>query len=258
MFKYLKYLLSFLQILAFVLLISCESTKESEITVEGYLIELDTLINKDKKFDSIIGIYRHDLERELNEVIAYSEHVMERGTPEGLLNNFVADLVYNIGKELYDPDDENQINFCLLNYGGLRTSLPAGPITKANVFELLPFENELIVITLSGEKTWELFKYLAESEYGMPISGAKLGIANNKPKEVLINDEVFDRTKEYKVLTSDYLAEGGDNMDFFIQPLDSELIGMRVRDAIILHMKRINEQGKKISSRLDSRIYYID
>lgn len=231
---------------------------EHDINAEGELILLDSLIEKHHYVDSVIDTYRVGLEQEMNQVLVHSEHVMERGTPEGLLNNFVADLCLKIGREIYQPEDGNQIDFCLLNYGGLRTSLPEGPVTKSRVFELLPFENEMIVITLSGEKTKELFEYLAKSQEGMPISGAKLGILDNEPHKITINGEEFDINKNYKVLTSDYLAYGGDNMDFFLDPVNAELIGKRIRDAIILHMERVDDKGKKISSKLDQRIYYID
>jgi 2',3'-cyclic-nucleotide 2'-phosphodiesterase (5'-nucleotidase family) len=258
MFKYRNYTFLAVLLFAFFAIASCEQQKSREISVDGYLIELDSLIEKDKTYDSIIGIYRLEVEKEMGQVLVHSEHIMERGTPEGLLNNFVADLVFEIGKELYKPIDEKQIDFCVLNYGGLRRSIPAGPVTKSTVFELLPFENEMIVVTISGEKAEELFNYLADYQYGMPVSGIKMGISNKTPKDIFINNKVFDNKRNYKVLTSDYLAGGGDNMNFFLQPLNSELIGMRVRDAIILHMERVNSKGEKISSKLDKRMHYAE
>ncbi|MFW5793215.1 MAG: 5'-nucleotidase C-terminal domain-containing protein [Bacteroidota bacterium] len=259
MFRYRNYLF-IVGIISLIFFSSCggEEIKDHDISVSGELIPLDSLIKKDKLVDSIINIYRIQVEQEMNQVLVHSEHVMERGTPEGLLNNFVADLVFDIGQELYKAEDGKPIDFCLLNYGGLRTSLPEGPVTKSRVFELLPFENEMIVITLSGEKTKELFEYLAESKEGMPVSNLKLGISENKPKEILIDGEQIDTSRNYKVLTSDYLAYGGDDMTFFLDPLNIELIGKRIRDAIILHMERVNEKGKKISSQLDQRIYYMN
>lgn len=212
----------------------------------------------DKEQEEIILAYRESLEADMSRVLVYSEHVMERGSPEGKLNNFVADLVFGIGKEIYLPDDGKAIDFCLLNYGGLRVPLPEGEITYERVFELLPFENEMVVITLTGEKTRELFQYLAASERGMPVSGISLTIKDNEPHEVLIDGNEFDINKSYKVLTSDYLAGGGDNMNFFLQPVNYELLAKRVRDAIILHMQRVDEEGNKIKSELDGRISVVE
>lgn len=240
------------------LLYSCKSP-ETDFRLQGSLILLDS-INVDG-IDSvqyqIIQGYRAELAAEMGRLLVYSEQVIERGTPEGLLNNFVADLVLEKGHQLYSPADEHPIDFCLLNYGGLRVPLPKGEITFERVFELLPFENEMVVITLSGEKILELFQYLSVSSVGMPLAGARLTIANGQPASILIQDQEFDIKRNYKVLTSDYLAGGGDSMGFFLQPLNYELLGMRVRDAIIHHMQQVHKRGERITSQLDGRISYL-
>ena len=58
------------------------------------------------------------------------------------------------------PSNNHHIDFCLLNNGGLRTSLPQGNITRRKIFELMPFENELVVVTISKEKMTDLKAYL--------------------------------------------------------------------------------------------------
>ncbi len=251
-------LLSFLFIL-FSGFWSCAPSLDHRV-VEGELIRLDSINApvKDSATEAAIAPYREQLQAEMEEVLAYSEQPMRRDSPEGLLNNFVADLVLDIARELYTPEDDKPIDFCLLNYGGLRTSIPEGPVTRGRIFELMPFENEIVVITLSPEKTMKLFQYLAESEVGMPVSGITLGIKDNQPENIQIQGESFDPDRSYKVVTSDYLAGGGDRMDFFLQPQKSELIGLKIREAIIMHLKKQHEKGKKITSQLDGRIYYKD
>ncbi len=236
---------------------SCAPSKQpADIT--GGLIPVDSehIPEKDHSIDSVIAIYRTSLEKEMSEILAYSAHAMSRGTPEGLLNNFVADLCLDIARERYDPADNKPIDFCLLNYGGLRASLPEGPVTMANVFELMPFENEMVVLHLSAEKVLALLDYLAESPVGMPVSGIRLKVTDNQVQEVSIGGHEFNPDREYKVLTSDYLAGGGDNMTFFLDPLDYDLLGLRIRDAIILHLRDQHSKGNKIESSLDGRIRY--
>lgn len=234
---------------------SCGSSQKP-VYVEGSLISVDSLESPAKHhgIDSVIAIYRDALEDEMNEVLAYAAQTMSRGTPEGLLNNFVADLCFEIGKELYQPTGEHHIDFALFNYGGLRASIRQGPVTRANVFELMPFENEMVVLTLTPEKTLELFDYLAEASVGMPIAGLRIEIENKEVKDVSIGGDAFDPGRNYKVLTSDYLAGGGDNMTFFLEPMQAEILGMRIRDAIILHLQRQHKAGKEIKSTLDGRI----
>lgn len=239
--------------------VSCNN-QSKEFTFDGELILLDTLNvpEIDTDMDKTIQLYRTTLEEDMNRVLAYSDMVMEKGTPEGTLNNFVADLVFEKGIELYSPTDNNNIDFCLLNYGGLRVPLPKGEITYSRVYELLPFENQMVVLTLTGEKTRELFEYLATSSVGMPVSGVELTIKNSQPNSILIQGENFDENRNYKVLTSDYLAGGGDNMNFFIDPVNYEYLDMKVRDAIIEHLLMKNKKGEKISAKLDQRITIIN
>lgn len=255
MFKYFNYLLA----LIFLILVSACVEKQDNLVVDSLVLSVDSITAPEK--DSIIAgkikKYGEPLKEMMNSVLVYSEVSMSRGTPEGLLNNFVADLTFSIGAELYDTNDQKPIDFCLLNYGGLRTSIPEGAITRSRVFELMPFENELIVVTLTPEKTYELFRYLAESDKGMPVSGIKLGIKDEYPEVILIGGKPFDKNRNYKVLTSDFLAKGGDNMVFFLQPINYELVGIKVRDAIIKHMENVHEKGQKISSSLDERIFYL-
>ncbi len=250
----IRVLLYFLTVTLF-LQSGCKDQKQP-FSFKGTTILIDTINapQEDSLVQSIIVEYSESLKSDMSRVLVHSAHVMERGTPQGRLNNFVADLVLETGRELYNPEDDKPIDFCLLNYGGLRVPLPEGEITYERVYELLPFENEMVVVTLSGEKTRELFHYLAEASVGMPVSGVKLTIENNKPVSIEINNQEFDVSKNYKVLTSDYLAGGGDNMNFFLQPINYELLGMRVRDAIINFMQREHARGNKIRSELDERI----
>ncbi len=243
-----------------IVLASCRGTDQKQYTLKGELILLDSINvpEKDTEQEKIIREYRETLEADMSRVLVQSAQVMERGTPEGLLNNFVADLVFDIGKDLYQPDDDKAIDFCLLNYGGLRVPLPKGEITYERVFELLPFENEMVVVTISGQKTRQLFEYLAAAERGMPVSGIRLTIKDDEPYEMLIQEEEFDINRSYKVLTSDYLAGGGDLMNFFLQPINYELLGIRVRDAIIMHMQQVDDRGEKIRAELDGRITLIN
>lgn len=231
-------------------------TSHTPVEVDGRLVAIDSLTipEKDKQVDSVIAIYRVAMEEEMNQVLAHSAHVMQRGSPEGLLNNFVADLIMETGQQLYTPVDGKHIDFTLLNYGGLRTSIPEGPVTRARIFELMPFENEMVVLTLTPGNTLRAFEYLAASERGMPVSGIRLHVTNNSVKEVLIQGAPFDASRNYKVLTSDYLAGGGDNMIFFLNPDNEEFLGKRIRDAIIDYLVKQNHLGREIESKLDGRI----
>ncbi|MBI3510074.1 MAG: 5'-nucleotidase C-terminal domain-containing protein [Bacteroidetes bacterium] len=215
----------------------------------------------DTATENIIGPYKKSLDQEMNAVICYSDTAMnkERGGLESLLGNFTADVVLGKTNERYTLDDPSKYydaQICLLNTGGLRNSLPKGNITKGNIFELMPFDNEIVVVTISGKNMWELLRYIAATG-GQPVSGIKMGLRNDKtPGKVLIDGIPLDTTKTYKVATSDYLANGGDKMTFLMNPVKLETTGYKIRDALLDYCYDQQRMGKHLHPQLDGRIYY--
>lgn len=237
-------------------IIACKPT--GKITkYEANILAIDT-VNVHKE-DSvalfIIAPYKQKIEAEMNQIIGYTAQAMEKGKPEALLNNFIADLILIKSNRYYLPEDSHMIDMCLLNSGGLRASLPKGAILKSNIFDLMPFENQLVVVTLDGNKTKEMFDYIV-AKGGEPISGFRLGIKDTSALNITINNEPFDKTKTYKVVTSDYLANGGDKMIFFSNAIKVEPLNHMIRDVIIEYFIEENNKGNKLSTKLDKRIYY--
>ena len=203
----------------------------------------------------MIEPYRKGMSAKMDEVIGVSEQVLEKSQPEGLLGNFVADACLKIANQYYYPEDGHAADFCLLNNGGLRASLPVGKITRKNIFELMPFENSLSVLTLKGELLKKLFDFIAVKG-GMPVSGLRLVIKDTIAMNVLVNGAAFDKEKIYKVITSDYLANGGDGLFFLSDVVKRDDLNLKVRDALFEYIFRLNSEEKKISSQLDGRISY--
>ena len=83
-----------------------------------------------------------------------------------------------------------------------------------------------------------------------------MGIKDDKAVDILVNNMPFDESKNYCVVTSDYLANGGDKMSFFNDPIKKVNINYLVRDAIIFYIKEQNSKKKVIDSKLDKRIYF--
>lgn len=249
----------------FAFLVSCQN----QFLVKQYdsqnLVLNDGYKQEDDKIEGQIQPYRDSLKASMDEVLGISEVEMVTGIPEGNLGNFVADLVLEIGEEYYEklhPEDDD-IDFALLNNGGLRTSLPKGNITRKKVFELMPFENELVVLTLSYEKTKELFDFVAiksdttlSVKKGVPLSDdVELVIMDKKVISVSIDDKAL-QNKTYRVVTSDYLANGGDKMDFFLNPIKIEPLGIKLRHAIIEYIVEENKEGDYLKATKDNRISY--
>jgi 2',3'-cyclic-nucleotide 2'-phosphodiesterase (5'-nucleotidase family) len=252
---YIKYIFVFTVVFN---LIGCQPS--SYFKTKNSSTPISSAIANQEQVDSLIKPYKEKLDAEMNEVLVISaeEFPKERGKSETKLGNLVADLSIEVANELYKPSVNNKIDFCLLNFGGLRTSLPKGEITRGKVFELMPFENELVVVTIDKHKYLELITYL-QNIGGQPISGAKLLFNKSGEKEISHIKSYGDATGEYpyyNILTSDYLANGGDKMNFFLDPINIESVGIKLRDAIIQFCIYENKKGNKLVSNLDGRITF--
>ncbi|RYG19744.1 MAG: hypothetical protein EOO07_06265 [Chitinophagaceae bacterium] len=162
--------------------------------------------------------YKIALDGEMNKVIGFTEvALIKKSTlPESLLGNFFSDAVFNQAKKI-----QPNIDFALPSTnGGLRNDIALGPIKVANIFELMPFENETVVFNLKGTDVYDILKFIAASG-GQPTAGLKMNIKNGLPEHIFINGKEFDVNKNYMVLTSDYIASGGDDSKGFANPISS-------------------------------------
>ena len=241
-------------LLLFVFL-SCKPTKgELAINASYTSIQLET---EDTKLNKLIAPYKATVDSEMNKAIGYSEIAMPKtkDQPETVLGNFVADLVFEFAKTI-----DAQTDLCVLNNGGLRSSLPQGNITIRNVFELMPFDNEIVIVTLDGKNVKELFTYIAERK-GVPVSGIVMKLEKMNGNVVLnqvkigLND--FSENNTYKIATSDYLSGGGDNMNFLGKG-SIQTTSKKIRDAIIDYIRLKTAENKKLKPVLDNRISYIN
>jgi 5'-nucleotidase len=117
----------------------------------------------------------------------------------------------------------------------------------------MPFNNLSTVVKISGNKVQELFQYLNNDNKQHPVSGLKIIFNQKKIQNVLIQNKKFNINKSYYVLTSNFLQEGGDKMDFFINPLELYNLETNMREVVIKHIT----MKKKIEVKLDNRIQRI-
>jgi len=197
--------------------------------------------------------YKDSLDADMDVALAESAEALEKGQPESKLGNFVSDVCLLQANEIYRPDDGHAADFAFFNNGGLRNSLPRGVIRKRDVFELMPFENELIILTLNGATVQKIFNFIA-SKGGVPVAGLRMDIQNNKPVNPIIQKAAFDSTRLYKVVTSDYLANGGDQCFFLEEAVRRDYTGLKVRDALIGYITGKGQRKEVIHGVLDRRI----
>jgi 2',3'-cyclic-nucleotide 2'-phosphodiesterase (5'-nucleotidase family) len=139
--------------------------------------------------------------------------------------------------------------------GGLRAPLPAGPITTGSVFELMPFENELVVLEVPGEVVRQLFDYAAHLK--MAVSGATYTATGGKATDIRIGGQQFNPAQDrlYTIAISDYLAGGGDQLTFF-KPIKPRGTGVLLRNAITDHIRELTAAGKPVEAKVEGRVKF--
>lgn len=124
---------------------------------------------------------------------------------ESPLGNLFADLM----KAAYPEAD-----VALTNAGGLRANLPAGPLTYGALFEAMPFDNRFALLTLTGKHLKRLVRANVTRDggiYSWAGLAARVECKNDQlAVSITINGKPLDEKKTYTVVTSDYLASGGD------------------------------------------------
>ena len=208
----------------------------------------------DKKLEKEIAPYRASLQKQLSEEVVYSPIPMEKGLPESELTNVIADAVFTSAKAWSAENEKPFPDMCLLNNGGIRTALPAGMLNLGHMYEVMPFENEIVLLKLTPEKFRGLVNYVADKG-GSPVAGIRMKINGNVAEQVEINGQPFLFDKDVWVATSDFLAYGGDGMNFFDQPLAYFETRIKVRDAITNYFRSFHAMGKPLDAVKDGRIY---
>lgn len=215
----------------------------------------ENLIPIDSSLIRLVEPYKNKLAEEMEEVIGTSIVELIKGKPESRLTNYLADLLLEEGRRYAKNNPSKPVPvMAYLNYGGLRTALPQGNITVRNVYELMPFENEMVLLKLKGVDVYAFAEKIAR-QGGDCVAGIKLGIDDQHISHLEIAGKQLDRNAVYWMVTNDYVANGGDDMQMFTNRLEYISTGIKLRDCMISYMKREYRAGKKIAPQLDGRIY---
>ncbi len=240
-------------LLAIILISGCKQ-KVNIKNISGSLIKVDSTLVADTLLANYVDPFREDIDKQMNRVIGYSEKELVAYFPESPLSDFVSDIIQERAHDYLTANNADTLPLItLMNIRGLRASLPQGEITVRNIFEVMPFENQIVVLTLSGNSIKEFFEHISATN-GEGISGARLEIKEKKIKKLTIGGKPLDVNKIYYLATSDYLANGGDYFSMIINPIKREMIGSKIREAIIEYIEGLTEKGDKAVCEIDGRV----
>ena len=220
--------------------------------IEGKQIAITDSLNSDSTIENYIKPFRDHVTKDLDSVLAYATEAYTKndGDFNTALGNFMADAVFEQGNMVFNKRTGKNIDMVLLNHGGIRSSISKGNITTKTAYELMPFENSLVVVALKGNQIDSLANYLSRSKKPHPVS--KLQLIINQDYNIIstaINGIPIDNNQTYYVATNDYLYNGGDNMNFF-KPNDSLFdLNYKIRNILIDYFKKVDTINPKTDNR---------
>lgn len=237
----------FLHILLLLALVSCRQTYFKRD--ERFSYQVIENLNGEPKSDSLILPYRKLIEKEMNEVIAYSEKQLTRDGSQSSLGNFVCDaLFYSAGHEFKG----NNADLVVVNRGGLRNNLPQGNINKGSIFEVMPFDNSMVLVTLKGSTLISGLPVIAKKRHA--FFGMKMTLKNDQVIACTIRDKPIDSEALYSIITSDYLLGSGDGFNFLGQNIRVIKSDLKIRDGIINYCYYLTKNNLAIKAYKDERL----
>lgn len=225
------------------------------------LLTVDESVPADPDVEKIIAPYSEKV-RELSKVIGRLEGGLTKtGVGAGTLGNFVSDGMRAQAKaKLGKP-----VVLAIMNSGGLRkNNIAAGDLRASDIFELLPFENALIALDVTGEQLTQILQVATKDAQ----SGARIQFKyNDRDRPEFIsgrlvdengNEQEIDPNKRYTIVTLDYLLRLNSGPYAVLQEAkQSTPLNITLRDAVMNYVKSETAAGRAIRGAVDKRFVQV-
>ncbi len=178
--------------------------------------------------------------------------ITRTGETESLLGNLICDAMqWKLSGDL-----------AITNKGGVRTDLPSGNITPRDVFNVLPFDNTLGAVQVTGQFMKDLLEdKVAYGGSGLYVSGMRVKIDRSRPRgdrvvSLEIAGQPYDPNAAYRLVTTDYLLEGNSGMEKLLELRDQAAVesGVYMRDSVTEYIREFSP----LYPKLDGRWQYVD
>ena len=229
---------------------SAQQYKAAEVEYKQYTVSAGKAT--DSTVLNLLKPYSDSLNKILGQVIGFATATLYNKQPEGPLGNFAADAMRAMAAQEFNT----KVDVAVINSGGLRSHLPKGEITLRHIYEVMPFDNLVVLQELSGVQL-KAFLDHAANKGGWGVSGIAMTIKNRQADSIYINNVPLDPAGVYIMASTDYIANGGDYSEMLkgIRMLNT---GYLYRDALIEYILLLTKQGKAISAKVEKRVTNAD
>ncbi|MBQ4914906.1 5'-nucleotidase C-terminal domain-containing protein [Maribacter sp. MMG018] len=255
-FSYLK-IKHFVIITTIGLVGSCKQSPQTLTDIAAKQIVVDSTYHSVEEISNFVKPYHDHVNSVLDSTLAYAPHKITKtdGEYNTSAGNLMADIVLLQASPVFKKRTGKDIDFVLLNHGGIRSVISKGNVSARTAYEVMPFENTMAVASLKGSSILDMVSYLIKSKRPHPVAGIQIVLnADNTLNSLKIQGKPFDKNKTYYVATSNYLITGGDNMGFFKDADEIIEIDYKIRNAMIDYFTKVDT----ITAKVDDRYYKLD
>lgn len=200
---------------------------------------------RDTAYLSHLAPVKAVVDKEMNVRVGYVPQTLWVGAPECPLLNWLTDALWDAAKASYP----GTVDAAIVNMGSVRGEWREGDLTYGQIYTVMPFENQLVVIALTGNDMIELCDSFAS--YGpQGVAGMRVTIVDEQVADIRIGGQPVNPKKTYHVATSDYLTGGADHMTALTRYTDLWNSEMPIRD---LYIRAAKEQDT-IRAAVDGRM----
>jgi 5'-nucleotidase/UDP-sugar diphosphatase len=218
------------------------------------LKQVQSVISEDPTLLNLLQPYAEEAGSRLSEVIGFAEAPFSSSrarNEETAIGTLVADSMQWFTEKW-------GVDFAVQNGGGIRDDLPAGAVSLKSIYDMLPFENSIFLLSLKGDELVRLFDFMASipagsgafPQFSRGVS-AVLDRTARKFKKVLINGKSIDTKKTYRIATNSYLADGGDGYKIF-RDADERWDTAALQQPVLIEY--IKERGGPLRPAVEERI----
>lgn len=242
----------FVIIITIGMVISCKQHPPTLFKIEGKQLPITKKITPVDSIEQFVTPYRNRINEVLDSTLAFASGTISK--KDGPLNssagNFMADIVMSEAGPIFKKRTNKEIDFSILNSGGIRAEISKGAVTARNMYQVMPFENTIVVVELSAKTVRELIAFLIQAQKPHPISGIQIKLNKDRSlTSVNIQGKPFDEDRSYFVATSNYLANGGDSMNFFKDNMGVTETDYLLRNAMIDYLRKVDTIAPLVDDR---------
>jgi len=236
-------------LIAILIAVSCNTSYKAEnVQYSSYRIQPNDAGSQ--SLTSIIKPYSDSVNKLMDVVIGYNEVPLERKKQSNILGYFMTDAYLQMAKQKMNA----KVDAAFMNSGGIRLpDLPAGAITQGKIYELMPFDNLMVVVNVKGSLLKQYLDTLAAND-GVIESGITMQIVNKTAQRVMIGEKPLALNADYTIVHSDYVAMNSS----LLKNINRTTNGYLLRDAILDYIKSFSREGKKVTVVNTDRINYVN